>query len=430
MSPDQSKRQDLLDAFVDVAGQINAPLSTRQRTVGWQRLQQALASRRSPPVLPLAWFRTRRLQLWTALAFAVVVIPVAWRIAMRPERQALRYFVSGEVAIDARGVLSAQRGAAQLTFTDGSRLDMRARAQLSIAALKPKGSDIRLVDGIIDVDVKHQSGTAWTFDAGPYVILVKGTSFALGWDAARAHLALRMRSGSVAVVGPGGAGPFTVVATESIFLDGAGKSLGSAPADDTPVAPTPPGAAASTAPLSHVGDTTSAVRRFVGRKDRAAFVHGDWASLLAHGRFEAIVEQAKKSGIDACLTVETEQNLAALADAARYTQRFELARRSLLSLRARFPSTDRARDAAFFLARLSETTGPNAREALSWYDRYLGDTAGGSYAEEALGREMDLLHRNDRSAAARSVAGRYLKAYPHGIYAKAASDILETDSAP
>jgi len=429
MSPDRLKGQGRLDAFVDLAGQIDAPLSTRQRTVGWQHLQQALASRRSPPDPPLGWLRTRRLQLGVALAFAVVAIPVAWQILMRPQHQALQYVVRGDFSIDAGGLLSAQQGAAQLVFTDGSRLDMRARAKLSVAALQPKGSDIRLVDGIIDVDVQHQSGTAWTFGAGPYAIFVKGTSFALGWDAARDHLALRMRSGSVAVVGPGIARSLTVVAGESLYLDGAGKRLGSAPAGDAPAAPTPTATATSTAQLSQARDTTTAVRRLAGGRDRARCEHGDWASMLAQGDFDAIVEQAKKSGIDACLTVETEQNRAAMADAARYTRRGDLARRSLLSLRSRFPSGDRARDAAFFLARQSETTGQGAREALSWYDLYLNE-AGGSYAEEALGREMILLRRSEQKARVHHVARLYLKAYPRGIYATMASRLLQDPRTP
>jgi hypothetical protein len=151
---------------------------------------------------------------------------------------------------------------------------------------------------------------------------------------------------------------------------------------------------------------------------------------LAHGDFDAIVEQAKRKGIDVCMVADSQTNLAALADAARYTHRGDLARRSLLALRTRFPSADRARDAAFFLARLSETTGQGAREALSWYDRYLDETAGGSYAEEALGREMVLLRRTEGDARARGVARRYLQAYPHGIYATAAAGLLQDPRTP
>jgi len=163
---------------------------------------------------------------------------------------------------------------------------------------------------------------------------------------------------------------------------------------------------------------------------RPAFAHAEWAPLLAGGDFDAIVEQAKQIGFEVCLGSETEQNLAALADAARYTHRGDLARRSLMALRARFPTTDRARDAAFFLARLSEAGRGGAGEALSWYERYLREAAGGSYAEEALGREMILRRRNDGSAHAREVAGRYLKAYPHGVYANEAASLLEDPSIP
>ena len=154
--------------------------------------------------------------------------------------------------------------------------------------------------------------------------------------------------------------------------------------------------------------------------------------LAGAGDFTAIINQARRLGVEACLASDTEHNLAALADAARYTHRNDLARRSLLTLRTRFPSTDRARDAAFFLARLSEAASAAAvPEALAWYERYLEEAPRGSYAEAALGREMLLLGRNGANGArARGVASRYLSAYPHGLYAGEASGLLRNPAAP
>jgi hypothetical protein len=161
---------------------------------------------------------------------------------------------------------------------------------------------------------------------------------------------------------------------------------------------------------------------------RARSAHPRWAPLLARGDFETIVAQATKAGLELCLGSDTEQNLAALADAARYTHRDDLARRALLALRVRFPATSRARDAAFFLARLGETGGSGA---LPWYARYLEEAPRGSYAEEALGREMILLGRRREDAArARGVASHYLEAYPRGLYTSEASALLASPAAP
>jgi hypothetical protein len=137
---------------------------------------------------------------------------------------------------------------------------------------------------------------------------------------------------------------------------------------------------------------------------------------LAHGDSEAIVEQAQHRGLESCLADASLSDLAALADAARYGRHDDIARRTLLAERHRFPLSDPSRDAAFLLGRLEETgSGPAA--AVSWYDRYLVESPNGTYASEAFGRKMILtleLHGDD---SARAVAAEYLNRFPAGTYA-------------
>jgi len=115
--------------------------------------------------------------------------------------------------------------------------------------------------------------------------------------------------------------------------------------------------------------------------------------------------------------------LAALADAARYRRRDDVARRALLAERARFPRSARARDAAFLLGRLEETSGGGVR-ALEWYDRYLQEAPLGAYASEALARKMTATARVQGPRAAREVAATYLRRFPNGSYAASARGLL------
>ena len=458
MKFDPAKGRDPVDGFADLAREIQPALPPRKRAAGWQRLAQAMASRRPPgedqAMAPSSPTRRRRLTsplaLGLALACAAVLAPVVWHFVKVPKPQLLQFTVAGATAGDAGatigGTLSAQAGPLQLRFTDGSRVSMRAAARMAVAAVSAKGADIRLLDGTIDVDVRHRPDTSWRFVAGPYAVDVKGTSFALGWNATAGRLELRMRSGAGAVLSPASAKPRTLTAGESIFVDEAGNPVSAAAARPSPPAAGTPSAALARAPSSApalapptpspmAGEAPASPtpRNHKGRDRRGAPVplaHGEWAPLVARGDFAAIVDEATRIGIDACLAADTETNLSVLADAARYTHRSELARRSLLALRARFPATDHARDAAFFLARLSETTSAGTREALSWYQRYLGEAARGSYAEEALGREMILLHRRGAGEQTSRAARRYLKAYPRGIYAKEAAVWLDTPPGP
>lgn len=441
-----------IGAFAEAVRHVEDPLSERQHSAGWYRLRQTLMSRDRADEHRTGWWQSRGLRprfLLGAIAIAIASLgPLGWVALKRAGPRPIEYVVRGELGgIGSRGVtggmLSAPSGRVQLLFTDGSQIGMRSGARVTVAALTPRGSDIRLLDGMIDVEVRHQAGAAWTFEAGPYAVQVKGTSFALGWDAAKKRLDLRMRSGAVAVASPAGPPPRMVAGGESLVLDGAGNSIGSVALDDAPAA-TP----AALAALQAVVDASPASRpdrnrggqgqvqdriqdrihdRLLARK---ALGHAEWAPLLARGDFNGIVEQAQESGVRVCLASDTEQNLAILADAARYTHRGELARRSLMALRARFPASDRARDAAFFLGRMSETPSANAREALSWYERYLREAPSGSYAEEALGRAMILLRRSGGGVQARRVAGRYLEDYPHGVYAIDAAGLLADHAVP
>jgi ferric-dicitrate binding protein FerR (iron transport regulator) len=465
-----SRKPERIGAFAEAARQTQPPPSERHHLAGWYRLRQTLVSRERVDEHRTGWRPSRGSRLAAArVAVAVVVAAVAAAVVVfflgplgrftvrRVGPQAIQYVVSGESGgLGSRGVtggvLSAPTGRVQLSFTDGSRIDMRSGARVTVAALRFRGSEIRLLDGMIDVEVRHQPGAAWTFEAGPYAVQVEGTSFALGWDAARKRLDLKMRSGAVAVVGPASAAPLAVVGGESLFLDGAGNSLDPAAVDAVP--------AAALAPIAvkqeGVVDANPAAdpdrnRRGQGRiqdrnqdgiqdrnqvriRDRrlprTALGHAEWAPLLARGDFDGIVEQANHSGIGVCLAFDTERNLATLADAARYTHRGALARRALVALRARFPASDRARDAAFFLGRMSETSNANARQALSWYQRYLREAASGSYVEEALGRAMILLRRSGGGVRARRVAGRYLEAFPHGVYSTDAARLLADHAVP
>jgi hypothetical protein len=117
--------------------------------------------------------------------------------------------------------------------------------------------------------------------------------------------------------------------------------------------------------------------------------------------------------------------LSALADAARYSARPEIAVRALVASRQRFPKTPFAHAAAFFLGRLADDRGAVA-EGLVWYRRYLGETPDGPYAAEALGRKMLAVERISGREASSSVAREYVARFPNGTYMLQAHAILAT----
>jgi TolA-binding protein len=150
-----------------------------------------------------------------------------------------------------------------------------------------------------------------------------------------------------------------------------------------------------------------------------------WSDLIAKGDFSAIVQDAERRGLDVTLARGSALDLITLADAARYTRKYETARQALLALRARFAGSDRAKEAAFFLGRLSEVGPASSDAALTWYDTYLAEAGRGPYASEALGRKLTLLARTDRELA-RKAARTYLQRFPQGNQTELARSIVES----
>jgi TolA-binding protein len=128
--------------------------------------------------------------------------------------------------------------------------------------------------------------------------------------------------------------------------------------------------------------------------------------------------------MDVTLAQGSALDLITLADAARYTRKHETARQALLALRARFAGSDRAKDAAFFLGRLSEVGAASSDAALTWYDTYLAEAGRGPFASEALGRKLTLLVRTDQELA-RKAARTYLQRFPQGNQAELARSVVE-----
>ncbi len=318
-------------------------------------------------------------------------------------------------------VRAPAEGRPSLRFSDGTSIGLGDSASLRVRSIDARGARIAVEQGEIRADVVHAPGANWVFDAGPFTVDVKGTTFALAWSSAEGRLDLRLERGLLAIHTPFSSEPIALQGGQRLLATSADKrfliSALSAPEVDGPradssvrtaAAPAAPSAGVSAAPASSL--------------PRSA-----WAERFASGDFRAIVADAENQGLEAALAQRGLEELCLLADAARYTGKTGVARRALLSQRQRFGKSSRAIDAAFMLGRLEEPSDPE--EATRWYDRYLHDAPRGSYAAEALGRKMMLIERLHGSAAARALAEEYQKRYPDGPHARSARLILGSGKA-
>jgi hypothetical protein len=333
-------------------------------------------------------------------------------------------------ALDARGhVVGGEH--TLIRFSDGSEAALARGAEAQIAHVTERGAEVVLANGSMRVHIAKKPEAAWKVAAGPYDVRVTGTAFDVSWSSQAQAFDLRMETGSVIVTGPLagsgivlGAGQrlFGGVAEGRLTVEGGGQAAASPapaiaarePTEPSPahgpsgIVPTPPLPSSSAPPASTEAHA--------------------WTRQVAQGRFNAVLDEAEQRGLDRTLSGGSLEELAALADAARYAGRSSVAKRVLMAERQRFPNSVAARDAAFFLGRIAEESGGGAVE---WYERYVSESPRGAYASQAFGRKMMLLYKQRGANAAGPVATEYLSRYPNGPYAAAARKIdQELQSAP
>lgn len=420
----EARRVDAVAEFVRTAA---PPMTTAQRVEGLQALTFRLGQRRR------AGRRSAWLALFAAGAAAVGAV-VLWRGAHHPttaDGDALAYRIEGGDIGDGGYVRSFGTGGPVLRFSEGTSMHLMPGARGRLGRVDAHGARFAIEEGEAEVKVTPRPGAHWLVDAGPFLITVRGTVFHASWDGATEKLDVAMTKGLVTVTGPVAEGAVAVragqrltvnVRTKEVLL----RELGDAGPAAAPAEAPAPGAPVRVAPTAPAGVTRARSVSAGPRMPDASTGRssGSWASALNAGDFDGILQDADRRGMDASLERTPASELAALADAARYRRRDDVARRALLAERARFPRSARARDAAFLLGRLEETSGGGVR-ALEWYDRYLQEAPLGAYASEALGRKMTATARVQGPRAAREVAATYLRRFPNGSYAASARGLLD-----
>jgi hypothetical protein len=386
---------------------------------GFSKLQQRIS------VPPRHWSRG-----WAA---GVAVVGSACALAaalffLQASPTKLSFQVAGG-ALDARGHIVGGEHTL-IRFSDGSEAALARGAEAQIANVTERGAEVVLAHGSMRIHIAKKPEAAWKVAAGPYDVRVTGTAFDVSWSQQTQAFDLRMETGAVIVTGPlagsgivlrAGQHLFGGVAEGRLTVEGGTQAAAPAPAMAAlePTEPSPARGPSGTAPTPPLAPSSA--------PPASAEAHA-WTRQVAQGHFNAVLDEAEQRGLDRTLSSGSLEELAALADAARYAGRSSVAKRVLMAERQRFPSSVAARDAAFFLGRIAEESGGGAVE---WYERYVSESPRGAYASQAFGRKMMLLYKQRGANAAGPVATEYLSRYPNGPYAAAARKIdQELQSAP
>lgn len=312
-----------------------------------------------------------------------------------------------------------------IRFSDGTEVVVEAAARARLTGVSALGADVRLDAGQVQFRVAKRAGASWNVLAGAYRVHVTGTAFAVAFDEALNSLEVELFSGSVRVSGPLLERGIDVAKGQRLSVNPTQGRVQVTPTDGEPAEPEEPelelpGAEASAADAG-AAPTPSAKR---DRAHRLPPTEPSWQSRVAGGQFGEVLKAAERRGFDRVYQTAPLEELAALADAARYARRAQIARAALLSMRRRFSGSSQAKEATFFLGRLIETSAGPPGLALGWYELYLAEDAGGVYASQALGRKLLIVHRESGAARAAPIAQEYLRRFPEGPHAPNARKLV------
>jgi tetratricopeptide (TPR) repeat protein len=142
-----------------------------------------------------------------------------------------------------------------------------------------------------------------------------------------------------------------------------------------------------------------------------------WTEWVAEGKTIDVLEQALPR-LEEVLREQDAPVLLALADAARFQRRDDLAERTCETILQRFPDTAQAATARFTLGRLAEQRGAVA-QALAHYEAYDVEAPGGALAAEAVARRVQLESARGAGVRACDLAKSYVTRFPAGPLAQA-----------
>lgn len=414
---------------------------------------------------------------WTLVGAAVVCVVIAVQLIVVSRQDRANGVavsrVEGGAILDGGYLSQSGRGGITLYFREGSTFALASGTRGRLRAVTRDGAHLALERGSASVRITRNPARRWVVEAGPFTVTVKGTRFTVSWDPGSERFELRLQDGRVAVSGPSvgealalRAGQRLVVSlpraetviTEEPTARGVQQSDGAAmpggagaasPGAGSQGAGAPGAASRGRGQSPGASEGPEAAAGVSTRRSPATAVRGlsvaaaaptqatsgatpaspargvpvrprRWAADLARGRWDDILADVDAAGADVTLETASSEELFAVADAARYRRRAELARAALLAQRRRFPNAPRAADTSFLLGRVEELHVGGAERALAWYDEYLNQAPSGAYAAEALGRKMTLTSDMRGADAARPLADLYLRRFPRGSYAAAA----------
>jgi TolA-binding protein len=376
----------------------------------------------------------------SAIRFAAVMAGVAAALVLylavfhQPDNDAIPFFVgiSNTVEKEGRFLRTGIGEDVVVRFDGGSRFEFASATEARVVKASGQQVTIDLTQGKIWASVNPGSSRVWSVRAGPYEVVVKGTIFAVDWDAASAILQVNVGRGRVAVRGPGLDGDGVLLAAgNSLRADArAGlitfeRSARANPETAVSLLDSNPSAAKAVQPPEKKTGGRAKIRgtaRGSGTKTESPL---EMCRRLYHSRnYSSVIDLSTKNGLLESLNALSRDDLWMFANAARYARKVTLANSLFSTYREEYPKTPRAKTAAFLLGKSAMNRGV-FNSAKKWFGLYLAEAPNGPLAEEALGHLINIHSKTGNNTQAKRFARDYLSKYGGGYFSKQANKVLE-----
>jgi transmembrane sensor len=272
-----------------------------------------------------------------------------------------------------------------------------------------------LQGGRANFDVTPGQQRTWTITAGNNEVTVVGTRFSVSYEPSRAF-EVEVERGVVSVRVPERSASVELKAGDRLSgHPGRMEVAHQAPAQ-------PPPAPAEMERESEREAPAQPVHPSRVEPTAEASANDAWRDRYRDGKYAESLALLRASGVAERLHELGPRALAEVADAARLGGAPDLAVRALTVLMRRFPGAAEARDGQFLLGRVHALRGDGGA-AVSAFEEYLKAGASARYANEAIGRLMELYSARGDDERARALARRYLENSPDGPYRRLARSL-------
>ncbi|MBN2340192.1 MAG: FecR domain-containing protein [Deltaproteobacteria bacterium] len=380
-----------------------------------------------------------------AAAAAVLVIGLVGVWMAGSNNEQLIFHVNGTAkAGEAGDWISANAfDAAVIRFDQGSEIHLQRESAVRVVEHSKEAVNIELARGSLTADIHGNGKTQWKISVGPYQVVVLGTVFSVDWNEKQNEVSVQVTRGLVFVQGGHLSSHGIHVPKGNIVVvngDRGTVSLGKltrSKVDNVPVATSAGEDGMKKSDVSAVftessqllaSDDSHSGGSIELDKSNEKVVRDEnwsWKKYYHEENFEVAMQMAKKRGIDKIRVSASLSELWALAEITRHLGDYAIQNQVLTSIRKRFPTSPKAKVAAYLIGQSMMAEAPLNLQAARWFETYLSESASGSMEQEAYNRLMILYDRTGKRVEARHAAERYIQKYPSGLYNSRARQLLE-----